>query len=63
MSSTNVPLRIFKTLLQSASVDPSVVNYGHQQPGPPLSFEQELSSFYALSRSADQTFGVVSLLI
>jgi len=35
----------------------SVVNYGHQQPGPPLSFEQELSSIDVSVCSTDQTFG------
>ena len=41
------------TLSHSASVDPSVINYGHQQPGPPLSFEQELGLVDTLSQVAD----------
>ena len=44
ISSTNVPLRILKT--HSASVDPSVVNYGHQQPHPPLSVSVRSTSFF-----------------
>jgi len=47
----------------TASVQPRVVNYGHQQPCPPLSFQQQVSSVDALFHSADQTFGIVSLLI
>jgi len=54
---------ISQTSSHSATVDPSVVNYGHQQPGPPLSFEQELTSVDALFQSADPTFGIVSLFI
>jgi len=50
-------------LERSSSVDLSVVNCGHQQSGPPLSFEQELSSVDALFQSVDQTFGTISVLI
>ena len=46
ISSTNVPLRILKTSPHSASVDPSVVNYGHQQPRPPLSVSVRSTSFF-----------------
>jgi len=51
------------TITISVSGVPSVVNYGHQQPRPSLSFEQELSSVDTLIQSADQTYVIVSLLI
>jgi len=62
-SSTHVPIRTLKSSSQSASVDRSVVNYGHQQPGPPLSSEQQLSLVDVLFQSTDQTLRTVSLLI
>ena len=43
-----------------ASVDPSAVNCGQQQPGPLSFFELELNLVVALSQSADQTFGTAS---